>query len=583
MTNLSAVDIIGRRVRDVMPDTEPVWIARYGHVAMTGEPARFDHFSKVIGRHFEVVAFQPRKGQFACIFTDITAHLKAQTDRDRMFRLSVDLICVARLDGYFAEVNPSWSRVTGWSEAELLSHQWLDFVHPDDIDATIVAGKTLQQDKPIIGFENRYRCADESYRWFSWNTYPLAGEGIAFAIARDITAAKAMADEKAGLEQQLRQSQKMEAVGRLAGGVAHDFNNLLQAIMGYTSLVLEELAPGSKTCENLEEVNRAAEKATGLVRQLLSFSRRDTQKLEPLDMNDVVQGIMKLVRRILGEDVELLVSPGPNLGMLYADRGQLEQVLMNLCVNARDAMPDGGRILIETSNEHLDDAYCAVHADAHTGPYVSTSVSDTGSGMTREVIDHIFEPFFTTKDVGKGTGLGLATVYGIVRQHGGFISIYSEEGQGSCFRIYLPVTASESVKEESTRLWEPPPTGTETVLVAEDEPQIRILVEQVLTRAGYRVILARDGAEAIELFAAATEPIHIAVLDMVMPRMGGRMASQRIRELKPNLPILFASGYSPETFGGPAITNSITAMLQKPMVFSDMLRTIRKLLDARSQ
>ncbi|MGH9943980.1 MAG: PAS domain S-box protein [Pyrinomonadaceae bacterium] len=397
------------------------------------------------------------------------------------------------------------------------------------------------------------------------------------------------------LEDQLRQSQKIEAVGQLAGGVAHDFNNLLTTIVGNTQLALRALPESSPARRRLEQIEDAAGRAAVLTRQLLAFSRRQTLDRRRLDLNDAVADIMKMLRRVIGEDVEVRVHSAPHLCPVFADPGQIGQIVLNLAVNARDAMPGGGQLVIETRSVTLDDAYCRAHDATKPGHYALLMVSDTGKGMNAETRKHIFEPFFTTKEVGKGTGLGLSMVYGIVKQHGGQIEVYSEPGHGTTFKIYLPaftpaverkghemsLTAESAALPEAVE--ETSGGGHETILVAEDEAPLRALAQDVLEGLGYRVILAADGAEAVETFAGRPGEIDLVMLDVVMPRMGGREAYEQITRLRPDVPTLFMTGYSTEMVQGRFIREARVPLLQKPYGLEDLAGKVRETLDAGGQ
>lgn len=383
-----------------------------------------------------------------------------------------------------------------------------------------------------------------------------------------------------GLEEQLRQSQKMEAVGQLAGGVAHDFNNLLQAIMGYSEIALMELEPGSSVREELDEVLNAARRAKGLVRQLLAFSRRQVLELTNLALDEVVHDFAKMVVRVIGEHITLNIRSITGLGVVRADRGQMEQVLMNLCVNARDAMPDGGEITITLENRELDSEYCGQHDLARPGPHVLLSVTDTGCGMDAETLAHLFEPFFTTKESGKGTGLGLATVYGIVRQHNGMIQARSELGSGTTFQIGLPVVEAVDQADGPAPV-PPPPGGTETILLAEDDDAVRNLVRQILTRGGYTVLTAENGEEAVRLIDEYTGEIHLAVLDVVMPKLGGHLVLCHTRQKRPATRVLFASGYDKDAAHGRSVLDKGVPLIQKPYQRDALLRKVREVLDSR--
>jgi nitrogen-specific signal transduction histidine kinase len=386
------------------------------------------------------------------------------------------------------------------------------------------------------------------------------------------------------LEEQLRQSQKMESIGTLAGGVAHDFNNLLTAILGHTQLAARKLASADPLHVHLIEVEKAGNRATALTRQLLAFSRRQRLERKTIDLNDTISDIMKMLRRIIGEDIEVSVKESTNVHPVFADPAQVEQVVMNLAVNARDAMPDGGQLVIDTRNVTLDEDYCREHSYARPGKYVLMTVSDTGTGIDAETKVRIFEPFFTTKEAGKGTGLGLAMVFGIVKQHEGLIEVYSEVGYGTSFKIYLPVD-EKAVTEEAQEVLAPLRGGEETILVAEDEEALRGLARTILEELGYRVLLARDGAEAIEVFEANRASVSLLVFDIVMPRLNGREAYERILEMGGEVPALFMTGYSAEIVQSQFVAQNLflertgSALLQKPYSIEIFGRKVREVLD----
>ncbi len=389
--------------------------------------------------------------------------------------------------------------------------------------------------------------------------------------------------ERKQLEVQLRQAQKMEAVGQLAGGVAHDFNNLLQAIQGYTDMAMEELSQDNAAYADLSEVQKASQRAAALIRQLLAFSRREAIRPRRLDLVEVVGNLTKMLHRVIGEHVELSVTHAPNLRAVHADAGQLEQVLMNLCVNARDAMPEGGRIVIETANASIDAPFVEHHAWAEAGEYVLLTVSDTGEGMPPEIAEHVFEPFFTTKGVGKGTGMGLATVYGIVKQHEGLIQVYSEPGHGTVFRVYLPVSQSDTATNRLAEVQEEPVRGgNETILLAEDEGLVRNMVAQVLRKAGYNVVTVKDGAEAIELFETKGDSIDLFLLDVIMPKKSGRAVFDLVKAARPDALVLFSSGYSHNALGASSLPEEGYELIPKPHSPNDLLRKVRDLLDGRN-
>jgi two-component system, cell cycle sensor histidine kinase and response regulator CckA len=422
--------------------------------------------------------------------------------------------------------------------------------------------------------EVRMRRKDGAEIWVLLSATPLHTQDAsagAVVAALDITARK-------NLEIQLRQSQKMEAIGQLAGGVAHDFNNMLQAILGYTDMVLFTLGPDDPNRGKLMEVYKAGQRASTLTHQLLAFSRRQVLKLVPLDLNQVVEDLMKMVRRLIGENIDLVVIPGRGLWTVSADRGQIEQVLLNLCVNARDAMTDGGRLSIETENILFDTQYCAQHEWAKPGRYVQLSVTDNGFGMDKTTLDKIFEPFFTTKEPDKGTGLGLATVYGIVRQHEGMIQVYSEPGKGSRFSLYLSAIA-QTVTMILPDAEEPVPGGHETILLAEDNKAIRLLATNILEASGYKVLTADDGEDALRLYRKHGSEIDLLVLDVLMPKKSGRSVYDEIRSIRPDVRCLFVSGYSANAVHTNFIVEQNLRLIQKPFKNVDLLRAVREVLD----
>ena len=398
-----------------------------------------------------------------------------------------------------------------------------------------------------------------------------AGRQVRLVVAQDLS-------ERHHLEQQLRQSQKMEAVGRLAGGVAHDFNNLLMVIKGHAELLLNILPPSEPSSRKIEQIDRAVDRASALTRQLLAFSRMQVLQPRVMNLNGVVEEMGKLLPRLIGEDIELVIRSSEDLGAIRADASQMEQVIMNLAVNARDAMPGGGRLFIETSNSELDSTYSAIHPIVRQGKYVLLSVSDTGTGMNAETQAHIFEPFFTTKAQGKGTGLGLATVYGIVKQSGGFIWVYSELGRGTSFKIYLPRVDQPVERLGGTRATPEAPRGTETILLAEDEQDVREVAREFLESGGYTVIEARDGAEALKSVEKHDGAIDLLVTDMVMPGMTGQELSARLLRNRPDIRVLYMSGYSERAAADSTRGDSSVRLLSKPFSRWALLRAVHEIL-----
>jgi PAS domain S-box-containing protein len=485
-------------------------------------------------------------------------------------------ICRCDSTGQLLDVNPTMLALLGYSSAPELVGKHLGGLYADAQQWFELADH-LRCAAPFNGLVVEWMRKDgtSTVVRVSGRAVSNGGNERSFELfAEDVT-------ERRALEQQLRQSQKMEAVGRLAGGIAHDFNNLLMVISGYSEFLLDRLGPEPALRGPAQEIASAAERASSLTRQLLAFSRKQMLAPKILDLNGVVTENLKMLTRVIGEDIDLVMVPATSLGAVRADAGQIEQVIMNLAVNARDAMPSGGRLTIETFNVSLDEHDARLHAPLQPGDYVMLAISDTGAGMDSETQSHIFEPFFTTKGP-KGTGLGLSTVYGIVKQSGGYIWVRSEPGRGTTFKIYLPRVERVDIPAQMAS-----PTqaafiqpGTETVLLVEDEANLRYLARQFLEKQGYKVIEAADGAVAMQIAVAHEAVIHLLLTDVIMPGMNGRELAQRISEIRPNVKVLYMSGYTENVIGHNGTLDAGVRLLQKPFNLRDLKSKVREVLDS---
>ena len=532
-------------------------------------------------RQVEVVAANhlddPAVGAVVINFRDVTQRRRAEDSVSaaaRQFRAvfdgALDAMVIADDEGRYVEVNAAACGLYGLSHSALLGHWIGDFVAPGlDVASVWAAFRREGRAKGelrIIRPDGRVRELE-----FAASADFLPGSHL--AVFRDVT-------QRRQLEEQLRQAQKIEAVGRLAGGVAHDFNNLLNVITGYGQMLFRRLSDGPER-EKTRAILQAADRAAGLTRQLLAFSRKQVLEPKVLDLNAVVGGMDEMLRRLIGEDIELQTELLPLLGRTRADPGQIEQVLMNLVVNARDAMPTGGRVTLETANAEMDESYVRDHLGARPGRYVMLAVRDTGLGMDAETQKHIFEPFFTTKEKGKGTGLGLATVYGIVKQSEGYIWVDSAPGAGTTVRVFLPWVEAEPAAEGPKRPVVPeelPPRGTETVLLVEDEEMVRRMTREVLEGAGYRVLEAASGFEALRVSASHTGRLDLVLTDVVMPGMSGRELAERLAPVRPGMKVLYMSGHTDDAIFHHGVTQAGTGFLQKPFTPDALERRVRDLL-----
>jgi PAS domain S-box-containing protein len=577
---------LGRRIDEVLPEPPA------GRLRAAMARARADRSQELVEysldmpsgpRRFEARIVSLANGRVAVLVTDVTDHwrteeaLRQSEERFRAFtERATDVLVTLDAEDRIGYWSPGATEALGWSAEEIVGRDAMELVHLDDAET---AGRALEElarsPGAVVPIVVRVRARDGSWRVLDAVCRNLlqvpAVRGIV-VNARDVTHQRL-------LEHQVQASQRLESIGRLAGGVAHDFNNLLTVILSCAEGLGRDLGDDHPGAEDVREIRAAGERARDLTRQLLAFARRQVIAPVVLDLNALLRDSEKLLRRVLGEDVDIAVDLAPELWPVRCDPAQVQQVILNLAVNARDAMPRGGKLTIETANLVLDEEHAAAHAGGVPGPHVLVAVSDSGEGMTPEARAHVFEPFFTTKPVGQGTGLGLATVYGIVRQSGGHVWVYSEPGRGTTFKIYFPRT--DAAPAESA----PPPRsargsgGSETVLVVEDDPRVREVTVQALRGAGYRVLAAGEGREAMAVAAAADGPIDLLVTDVVMPERSGRQVAEELRRRTPALRVLYVSGYTENTVVHHGVLDAGVDLLAKPFTPSALLARVREVLD----
>ncbi len=599
-------EVVGRDVRELLGPAGYTARREFIDRALAGEPVRFEMDWPHADRRPRVaeIRYLPRRDcggavdGFHVFVQDVTDRKRAETllrsqnveleaqvaartaERDEVWRASSDLLCVATLDGRFTSLNPAWGSTLGWSEEELTGRPFIDFVHPDDRAPTLAAAEGLARGDAQLSFENRYRHRDGSYRWLSWNAVPRGG--LIYSAVRDVTEAKAAAEALATAEEALRQSQKMEAVGQLTGGLAHDFNNMLAGIVGSLELMQTRMLQGRMADMEryIGAAQGAAKRAAALTHRLLAFSRRQTLDPKPTDVNRLVEGMLDLVRRTVGPAVPVEFVGMGGLWPTLVDPSQLENALLNLCINARDAMPDGGRITVETGNRWLDERG-ARERDLTPGQYVSLCVSDTGTGMTPDVLAKAFDPFFTTKPLGEGTGLGLSMIYGFAKQSGGQVRIYSEVGQGTMVCVYLPRHLGDAEDTEAIPDLSDAARAKagETVLVVDDEPTVRMLVTEVLEDLGYAAIEAGDGVSGLKVLQSDVR-VDLLVTDVGLPGgLNGRQMADAARQHRPDLKVLFITGYAENAVLNHGHLAHGMQVMTKPFALETLAARIRGIIE----
>ncbi|MBB3938387.1 hypothetical protein GGR39_000016 [Novosphingobium fluoreni] len=504
---------------------------------------------------------------------------RARAERDRLWDLSQDMLARGDYEGMLSAVSPAWTRILGWTESELLTRTYETLNHPEDNSQTLAAIKEMAQTRQPIRFENRIATRDGDWKHIEWTLSPEA-DGLNFiAVGRDLTEANARRAELESAQEALRQSQKMEAIGQLTGGIAHDFNNMLTGVIGSLDLMRRNIASGrmDRVDRYIDAATVSAQRAAALTSRLLAFGRRQSLDMKAMDVNALVAGMEELLFRTLGEQIELGTDLAPELWAASSDENQLESALLNLCINARDAMPNGGKLIIETTNTRLDERYTRDHPDVTPGDYVVLSVTDTGSGMAPNMMDKVFEPFFTTKPVGQGTGLGLSMVYGFARQSGGHVRIYSEVGQGTTVKLFLTRSLGGEALVAAMPSPETPRGSGETVMVVEDDPSVRMIVTELLSEVGYGVLEATDADSAIPILQS-DQRIDLLVSDVGLPGMNGRQLAEVARQSRPDLKILFITGYAQNAAVRAGFLADGMDMMTKPFAVDALATKIRDIL-----
>lgn len=567
---------VGSLATDAYNTTEPPFFETYVRVAKTRKAETFEGYFEPAGKYLNISASSPEPGKFSTVFTDISESKKLEfklkeseqriksfinTHTDHMFIKDSQFRYLSANNASVEFLGRPHTEILGKTDFELMETEKAEKIRSMEI-SILKSGKSLTFEE-VVGD-----------RIFETTKFPLLlqnGDMGLGGVCRDIA-------DKKKIEEQLRQSQKMESVGLLAGGIAHDFNNILQAIIGYSQLLSDTLPADSEHHSEVTEIKQCGERAAKLTRQLLAFSRKQIIQPKVVNLNEIIDNMQSMLKRVIGEHINLTWIPGFKLGKISADIGMMEQILANLCINSRDAMPDGGTLTIETQNVLFDKEYCKNHAWANLGRYVLLSINDTGHGISKESLPHVFEPFFTTKGKSGGTGLGLSTVYGIIHQHEGMITVYSEVDTGTTFKIYYPICERQA-KEIDNLIETPIATGNETILLAEDDESVRNLAILVLQQAGYTVLPASDGLEAVKSFNENQKSIDLLLLDVVMPNLSGYEVLETVLKRSPGTPALFSSGYSENSIHNKFILKEGIRLIEKPYTSRQLLEAVRKTLD----